>query len=69
MSTKTYCDVCGRERKVTHEKFGKVYEGEISIASLFDGDVCTECYTRLDKAASAAISKEISAIRKAGNDA
>ena len=64
MSTKTFCDVCGREAMVKAVAIGGVYEGGISVASAFKGDICRECGARVDEAAGKAILREIAAIRE-----
>ncbi len=64
MSTKTFCDICGKEAMVKKKAIGNVYEGKVSIASVFDGDICAECDTRIDKAASETIERAIKAIRE-----
>lgn len=64
MSVKTFCDVCGREAAVTKRNLGDVYEGNVTIASVFNGDICSECDTRVNKAASEAIERTIKAIRE-----
>ena len=68
MATILVCDIC-RKKCQPHEirqsiSLGDVYEGNISVASYFKGDVCTDCDRKIEKASNDAICREISKIRK-----
>ena len=63
-SSLSYPDGTPVQCVIADTTIGGVYEGGISVASAFKGDICRECGARVDEAAGKAILREIAAIRE-----